>query len=67
MSNLQNKEKVSNFSQCNFFQQRVEILSSQIYPYTDPVIKVVICREHAEFWTRRVSSIFPENLRKVNK
>ena len=64
-SYLQEEEEVSNFSQCQFLQQRVELLSPQDYPSSDK--KVVKCREHGEYSASRSLSVFPEKLGKVKK
>ena len=41
-------EEVSNFSQCQFLQQRVEILSPQNYPHIHPVIKRLVDVENMQ-------------------
>ena len=47
-SYLQEEEEVSNFPQCQFLQQKVEILSPQDYPHIHPVIKRLLYVENMQ-------------------
>ena len=47
-SYLQEEEEVSNFSQYQFLQQRVEILSPKDYPHIHPVIKRLLYVENMQ-------------------